>query len=267
MKKSFLITMTLAAMLFAGCAEKPAHKVAITAHRGFWNCEEAGYMENSIASLAQAQANGFWGSECDVHITGDDCLLVNHNQDLGGFDIHTTPIDVFLEMEHKNGEHPSTVDQYLDQAAKGTTMLVYEIKPHESEEKENLLVDKTIETLKAHDMYDPAKVMFISFSFNICKRVAEKCPEFTNQFLADEAFYLTPDEVHEAGINGIDYEYHMFYEHPDWVARAHELGMSVNVWTVNKLEDMQKMIDLGVDCITTNEPLRLRELLGERELR
>lgn len=55
-----------------------------------------------------------------------------------------------------------------------------------------------------------------------------------------------------------------------WVsraARAHELGMSVNVWTVNSAENIQKMIDLGVDCITTNDPLLARELLGDREMR
>ena len=43
--------------------------------------------------------------------------------------------------------------------------------------------------------------------------------------------------------------------------------MSVNVWTVDAKEDMQAMIDLGVDCITTNYPLLARELLGERELK
>lgn len=265
MKRLSYITI-MAALLLAGCTGK-THKIAITAHRGFWNCEQAGYMENTIASLAQAQENGFWGSEFDVHITGDDQLLVNHNADLGGLNIHDTPIDSFLVMVHKNGEHPSTVGQYLEQGAKGSAMLVYEIKPNPSEEKENLLVDKTIETLKDHCMYDPDKVMFISFSLNICKRIAEKCPGFTNQFLADDEFYLTPDEVHAAGINGIDYEYHMFYSHPEWIARAHELGMSVNVWTVDAKEDMQAMIDLGVDCITTNYPLLARELLGERELK
>ena len=29
-------------------------KVAIVAHRGFWNCEEAGYMENSRTSACGA---------------------------------------------------------------------------------------------------------------------------------------------------------------------------------------------------------------------
>ena len=30
----------------------------IVAHRGFWNCEEAGYAKNSIASLRCAQEAG-----------------------------------------------------------------------------------------------------------------------------------------------------------------------------------------------------------------
>ena len=41
--------------------------------------------------------------------------------------------------------------------------------------------------------------------------------------------------------------------------------MSVNVWTVNDREKIKKMADLGVDCITTNEPLLVREILGSKE--
>ena len=43
--------------------------------------------------------------------------------------------------------------------------------------------------------------------------------------------------------------------------------MSINSWTVNKEKDIQNMIDLGVDCITTNEPLLVRKMLGKRELK
>ena len=59
-------------------------KVAIVAHRGFWKSEAGGMSENSIASLKAAQDNGFWGSECDIHITADDVVIVNHNNDIGG---------------------------------------------------------------------------------------------------------------------------------------------------------------------------------------
>ena len=43
--------------------------------------------------------------------------------------------------------------------------------------------------------------------------------------------------------------------------------MSVNVWTVNDEETIKEMIDLGVDCITTNEPYLVRQLLGNKEIK
>jgi glycerophosphoryl diester phosphodiesterase len=51
---------------------------------------------------------------------------------------------------------------------------------------------------------------------------------------------------------------------PEWVQEAHDLGQQVNVWTVNKPEDIQKMIDLKVDYITTDEPLLAKELLQQQ---
>ena len=35
-------------------------EIAILAHRGFWNCDEAGMSKNSVAVLDQAQKNDFW---------------------------------------------------------------------------------------------------------------------------------------------------------------------------------------------------------------
>ena len=43
--------------------------------------------------------------------------------------------------------------------------------------------------------------------------------------------------------------------------------MSVNVWTVNKEHDMEKMIDLGVDQITSDNPLNVRALLNKLNIR
>ena len=100
--------------------------------------------------------------------------------------------------------------------------------------------------------------MFISFSMHICEVIAQKYPEFTNQYLEGDK---TPAELKALGINGFDYEDEVLFKHPEWVAEAHKLGMSTNVWTVNKEEDMKYMIDLGIDCITTNEPLLLRKVL------
>ena len=42
---------------------------------------------------------------------------------------------------------------------------------------------------------------------------------------------------------------------------ARENGMSINCWTCNREEDIEAMIELGVDCITTDEPQRVRRLM------
>ena len=247
-----------------GCGQKSS-RIAIAAHRGFWDCEGSGHMENTIASLREAQTAGLWGSEFDIHLTGDDQIVVHHDRHIEGVDIQTADLASLREFTLKNGEKMPTLDEYLSQGAKSaTTVLVLEFKSQYDEARENSLVDLTLQKIKDHGLYDPSRIMFISFSLNICKRVAQLAPEFTNQYLSGD---IAPAELNAMGINGIDYQYKVLDSHPEWVSEAHSLGMSVNAWTVNKEKDMQKMIELGVDCITTNAPLLTRELLGDRELR
>ena len=126
------------------------------------------------------------------------------------------------------------------------------------------MVDQCIAALRNHGLYDPKRVIFISFSLNMCERLAALCPEFTVQYLEND---MSPDQLAPLGINGVDYNYKVFYKNPDWFKQARNHRMSINSWTVNKEKDIQNMIDLGVDCITTNEPLLVRKMLGKRELK
>lgn len=244
-------------------------KVAIVAHRGFWKCEQAGMSENSIASLKAAQDAGLWGSECDVHITADDVVIVNHDPTIAGKQIATRNFNDFAEDLLPNGERRPTLDEYLVQAAVSkTTILVIELKKQPSPEREDKLVEKTIEAVKAHKLYDPSRVLFISFSKHMCDIIAREHPRFINQFLSSDLVGNQDPEIYAGqGINGIDYLYGMLKAHPEWVAKAHGKGMSVNAWTVNKEKDIQRMIEIGVDAITTNEPLLVRELLGAKEFK
>ena len=240
-------------------------KTAVVAHRGFWNCEAAGFAENSIASLKAAQDHGFWGSEFDVHITTDDVILVFHNDEIDGARIDTCEAAVFAEHRLANGEKIPTLDEYLTQGEKSDkTVLVLELKPEITIEREDALVDLSIEALRAHNLLDPKRVIFISFSKYICDRIAAEYPEFINQYLEGD---FSPEELAEFGINGFDYYEKTVLKDSTIVERAHALGMSTNAWTVNKPEEMQKFIDLGIDAITTNEPLVLRDLLGEKEFK
>lgn len=47
------------------------------------------------------------------------------------------------------------------------------------------------------------------------------------------------------------------------ISEAHGLGLRVVVWTVNKREDMARMIEIGADGIISDRPDLLREVAGE----
>jgi glycerophosphoryl diester phosphodiesterase len=50
------------------------------------------------------------------------------------------------------------------------------------------------------------------------------------------------------------------------IAEAHTLGLKVVPWTVNAVTDMERLLDLGIDGITTDRPDVLREVLAARGL-
>jgi glycerophosphoryl diester phosphodiesterase len=49
-----------------------------------------------------------------------------------------------------------------------------------------------------------------------------------------------------------------------FVTRAHRRGIEVHVWTIDKAEEMERLLDLGVDGIMTDRPAVLREVLERR---
>ena len=71
----------------------------------------------------------------------------------------------------------------------------------------------------------------------------------------------TPAELKELGYTGLDYAHKVLKKNIHWIDEAHKLGLTVNVWTVNKAEDLQYFIDHKADYITTNEPVLLLEML------
>jgi glycerophosphoryl diester phosphodiesterase len=51
---------------------------------------------------------------------------------------------------------------------------------------------------------------------------------------------------------------------PEFISRAHELGLQVHVWTLNSRADIERALGLGVDGVMTDEVTLLRDILAER---
>ena len=52
-------------------------------------------------------------------------------------------------------------------------------------------------------------------------------------------------------------------QHPEQVAKAHEQGKFVFVYTVNDEESMRKLAELGIDGMVSDRPSLLLKVLGE----
>ena len=234
-----------------------AQKTQIVAHRGYWDTPNNA--QNSITALKTAQQIPVYGSEFDVNMTADGVMVVSHGPKLESIpDVQKATYKEVKKVRLKNGEKVPTLKQYLKQGKKGNIKLIFELKVHPAGEIENEAVRKSVEMVKKLNLEE--QVEFISFSLEACKQLAKLMPECMVQYLNGK---IPPKELKEMGIMGLDYHYSNFEQHPEWVKEAHDLGMIVNVWTVNKEDMMKKMIDLNVDYITTDKPEEALELVKQ----
>ena len=51
---------------------------------------------------------------------------------------------------------------------------------------------------------------------------------------------------------------------PATLARAHRRGYHVHVWTIDDADEMNRLLDLGVDGIMTDRPQVLKDVLHAR---
>lgn len=223
------------------------------AHRGYWTI--AGSAQNSIASLLAADRAGVYGSEFDVYITKDGKTVIHHDPEIDGINIESSNYKDIKDKTLQNGEPIPTLESYLKYGSRVKIKLILEIKPHKTEANENRCVDEVIRQVMAAGLTD--KVEYISFSKNVCKRLAAKSKGCKVSYLGGD---WTPQQSKDYGMTGIDYFSAVFAVHPEWIAECHKLGMTVNVWTVDDLDSADQFIKAGVDYITTNKPVEVKKL-------
>ncbi len=228
----------------------------VIAHRGYWDYENSA--QNSIVALYKAYETGVYGSEFDVLITADGIPVVNHDDKIEGKIIEESRYEDLRDIKLKNGELLPTLEQYLVHGkACNTTKLILEIKPHKTKYAEDSAVDTVIKLVEEKGL--EKQIEYISFSMNICKELKRLRPDATIAYLKGD---VSPAELKESGISGLDYHYSVFSEHPEWIKEAHDLGLFINVWTVNDPTLMKELIKQGVDFITTDKPELLKDILA-----
>ena len=150
-----------------------------------------------------------------------------------------------------------TLESYLDTFEDcHDTKLIIEYKGHRTKYQEDELVEKVLKMVRDRNLQ--YRVEYISFSLNFVVKTIHLDPLAKVYYLSGN---LSPAEMKNIGAAGIDYNVAVIKNNPHWVKESHDLGLKVNVWTVNTSEDIQQMIDLNVDFITTDEPLLVKDIL------
>ena len=252
-KFTLILTLGLAGALTA-IAASPTRVVA---HRGYWKTD--GSAQNSIRSLIKADSIGAYASEFDVWITADDVLVVNHDRDFNGHVIETSTSDTILAQKLSNGENLPSLAAYLDAAVPLKCDLVLELKSHRDTLREDVAVDKIIQMVNERGL--APRTTYISFSRHGAEELIKKSGR--------PVYYLTgvdPQTVKDMGATGPDFHYsHFMTKHPEWLAQFKAMKMPVNVWTVDKPEDIQWVIDNNIEYITTNQPVEAMQMIKAKK--
>lgn len=227
----------------------------VVAHRGAWL--EYGLPENSMASLKKAIEIGCEASEFDVHLTADKVLVINHDPTFFNLTIEKLTYKDLLTKKLSNGESIPTVKEYISEAMKqGKTKLMLEPKASVVSKSRSLEMADSIVSLV--NRMDAGKWMiYISFDSDILKRIRSLEPGAEIQYLSGN---LKPAELKDINIS-MDYNYGKYRQNLNWIKEAKNFKVITNSWTVNNKTDMQWLLDLNIEMITTDYPAMLLKLL------
>lgn len=225
----------------------------IIAHRGLSGIER----ENTASAFVAAGNRSYFGIETDVRATKDGKYVLLHDDttERCGIDalvpsqctLQTIQSVVLKDKDEKRGRIDLRVPEMIDYiriCAKYGKVGVLEFKGMYTEEQMKEIVD----IIKAE--YSLDNMIFISFAFENLVTLRKVCPESHCQFLTGEYKQEILDLLveHKMGLdiwsNAIPDE--------EKVKHILEMGIELNVWTVDDKDLAEKLIGWGVQFITSN---------------
>lgn len=253
MKRIVFFALIASCFILTDCMAQQAQypgKNNVIAHRGAW--KDFNTAQNSIEALKGAITLNCFGSETDVQMTADGKLVINHDNEWGSMSVQKTSLSKLRSVPLSNGEKLPLLKDFLKIIKRQSgTKLILELKPSiKGKQWSDQTVKKTVALVKR--LHTEKKVIYISFSYDMCKEILRLVPDAKVQFLGGN---VSPEQLKKDGLTGADYHYSIFLaKHPDWIAELRSLNLVSNVWTVDNIDDIRSLLKQNVGYITTNEP-------------
>ncbi|MDT0267182.1 glycerophosphodiester phosphodiesterase family protein [Streptomyces sp. DSM 44915] len=260
-------------------------RIAVIAHRGA--SEDA--PEHSLAAYRRAIEDGADGLECDVRLTADGHLVCVHDRRVnrtsnGRGAVSALELAELAELDFAAGrplsgadpaagpEAPDTVDpersavltleRLLRLVAEADRPVDLAIETKHPTRWAGQVEERLLALLARHPV--PGQVRVMSFSARSLQRVHRAAPQLPTVFLMHFALPRHRGGRLPAGVAVAGPSVRMLRRDPGYVARARAAGHPVHVWTVDRPQDVELCVELGVDAIITNRPRTVRAQLADR---
>ncbi len=227
------------------------------AHRGLSGIEA----ENSNAAFVAAGNRSYFGIETDVHVTRDGRFIIHHDDNIKrmtGVDAVIEETDAvelsLLRLYDRNRENRETtetrsdlslptLDEYINICKKYGKVAVLELKRRMATES----IAGIVEEIRRLDYLD--NTIFISFSLMNMQDVRRILPDQKLQYLVSA---WDNDLLETLKKDSLDLDIAGSQVTPELVKLLHENGIEINCWTVDSPETATKLVEMGVDYITSN---------------
>ena len=196
----------------------------------------------------------------------------------------------FLKQKKLSNQKILKLSELLELTSKNLSdnlVINLEIKSTPVEKKltpnPNEMVKLIMDDVNKFELND--KIIFSSFDWRILNEIKETYPKISRAYLTsekkgkiyDKSPWLNFMPLYDSDVNELPRliktlggkAWHPKHTdiNKDVVRISHEVGLPVNVWTVNEEFEMLRMIDYGVDGIITDYPLRLKELCERKNIK
>ena len=228
------------------------NKPKMIAHRGMSGIE----LENTCSAFVAAGNRSYFGIETDVHRTADGQFIIIHDDNtkrVAGDEmiVEKTCYETLraIRLVDKDGAKgrkdllmPS-LREYIRICKKYEKIAVFELKNHFRPAD----IDSIIAIIREEEYLE--NTIFISFDLPNMICIRERLPEQKAQFLISEYTDWLLETLRKEKLD-LDIKYVALTK--ERVDALHAAGIEVNCWTVDTLEDAQRMTEYGVDYITSN---------------
>jgi glycerophosphoryl diester phosphodiesterase len=225
--------------------------VKVIAHRG----ASIDAPENTLAAFELAVAQGADMIETDLHLLRDGVIALYHDDEVGQKPV---ALHTLAELRQSLPDAP-TLDETLDRFGARIAFNL-EIKSPVKGGDYSGLEAKTLAQVTRRGIL--AQTLFSSFSDTVLAKLRELEPKARLGTLVSARY---PGDIlaRARAVKSEAVHLDLRLASEERVRESHAAGFQVNVWTVDRPEDQQRLKRFGVDAIFTNEPGKLRKLLSQ----